>query len=208
MMGTANTMCVVLEAAGLSLPGNATLPATEPGSRRVNPALLDLARDAGRHAVENLERGINFCHIVTPSALRNLIRVVQAIGGSTNLVLHLAALATELGYELRLEEWDELGRQTPLLARFKPASPQTVSDFGRTSGVPALLKRLAPLLDLDIPTAFGGTLADVAARAEITDPNIIRPLDAPWPPRAGSQSSGATWPRMGPSSKSAGSLRP
>lgn len=185
MMGTANTMCVVLEAAGLSLPGNATLQATEPNSRRVNPALLDLACAAGRHAVENVERGLLFRHIITPAALRNLIRVVQAIGGSTNLVLHLAALATELGYELPLEEWDELGRQTPLLARFKPASPYTVSDFGRAGGVPALLKRLAPLLDLDIPTAFGGTLADVAARAGITDPDIIRPLDAPLAPTGG-----------------------
>ena len=185
MMGTANTMGVVLEAAGLSLPGNATLQATEPGSRRVNPALLDLACAAGRHAVENVERGIAFRHIVTPAALRNIIRVVQAIGGSTNLVLHLAALATELGYELRLDEWDELGRQTPLLARFKPASPHTVSDFGRAGGVPALLKRLAPLLDLDVPTAFGGTLADVAACAEITDPDIIRPLDAPLAPTGG-----------------------
>ncbi len=185
MMGTANTMGVVLEAAGLSLPGNATLPATEPGSRRVNSALLDLARVAGRHAVESLERGVAFRDIVTPAALRNLIRVVQAIGGSTNLVLHLAALATELGYELRLEEWDELGRQTPLLARFKPASPHTISDFGRAGGVPALLKRLAPLLDLDIPTAFGGMLAEVAAHAEIADPDIIRPLDAPLAPMGG-----------------------
>ncbi|MBC7227938.1 MAG: dihydroxy-acid dehydratase [Thermoflexales bacterium] len=185
MMGTANTMGVVLEAAGLSLPGNATIPATEPGSRRAHSALLDLARAAGRHAVENLERGITFRDIVTPSALRNLIRVVQAIGGSTNLVLHLAALATELGYELRLEEWDELGRQTPLLARFKPASPHTVSDFGRAGGVPALLKRLAPLLDLNIPTVYGSTLAEVAARAEVADPEIIRPLDAPLAPTGG-----------------------
>ncbi|MCS7287454.1 MAG: dihydroxy-acid dehydratase [Anaerolineae bacterium] len=185
MMGTANTMCVVLEAAGLSLPGNSTLPATEPGSRRVNPELLDLAYAAGRHVVENLERGITFCQIVTPSALRNIIRVVQAIGGSTNLVLHLGALATELGYELRLEDWDELGRQTPLLTVLKPASKYTVSDFGRAGGVPALLKRLAPLLDLNIPTAYGSTLAEVAARADIIDPDIIRPLDAPLAPTGG-----------------------
>ncbi len=185
MMGTANTMCLVLEAAGLSLPGNATLYAMDAGSRRINPALLEIARAAGRHVVEGLERGSSFRQVVTEATLGNLIRVVQAVGGSTNLVLHLAALATELGYTLDLDEWDRLGRQTPLLACFKPASPRPVSDLGRAGGVPALLKRLAPLLSLDIPTAFGGTLAQVAARAEIADPEIIRPLDNPLAPTGG-----------------------
>ncbi len=185
MMGTANTMCMALEAAGLSMPGNATIQATEPASRRVNPALLDMARAAGQHAVANIERGIAFRQVVTAATLRNLIGVVQAVGGSTNVVLHLAALATELGLTLDLDEWDRIGRQTPLLARFKPSSPRPVSDLGRAGGVPALLKRLAPLLDMDIPTAFGGTLAEVAAQAEIADPEIIRPLDDPLSPLGG-----------------------
>ncbi len=185
MLGTANTMCVVVEAAGLSMPGNATLQATAPGARRVNAALLELAHEAGRRTVAGIERGITFRQVVTAATLRNLICVTQAIGGSTNLVLHLAALATELGLALDLDEWDRIGRQTPLLARFKPASPRPVSDLGRAGGVPALLKRLAPLLTLDIPTAFGGTLAEVATDAHVADPDIIRPLDNPLAPTGG-----------------------
>lgn len=185
MLGTANTMCVVLEAAGLSLPGNATLQATAPGARRVNPALLELAHEVGRRVVASIERGITFRQVATAATLRNLICVTQAIGGSTNLVLHLAALASELGLTLELDEWDRIGRQTPLLARFKPASPRPVSDLGRAGGVPALLKRLAPLLTLDIPTAFGGTLAEVAAQATLADPDIIRPLENPLAPTGG-----------------------
>ncbi len=185
MLGTANTMCVVVEAAGLSMPGNATIQATAPGTRRVNPALLEMAHEVGRRAVESIERGITFRQVVTAATLRNLIGVVQAIGGSTNMVLHLAALATELGLALDLDEWDRIGRRTPLLARFKPSSPRPVSDLGRAGGVPALLKRLAPLLTLDIPTAFGGTLAEIAAQAEVADPDILRPLDNPLAPTGG-----------------------
>ncbi len=185
MMGTANTMCVVVEAAGLSLPGNATIAATEPVSRDVNPSLLTLASTAGRHAVECLASGVTFRRVVTPTALRNLVAVVQAIGGSTNLVLHLMALATELGYQMTLDDWDRIGQETPLLAKFKPASPYSVSDFGRAGGVPALLKMLSPLLDLNTSTAYGSKLVQVAAQAEVRRPEIIRPLDDPLAPTGG-----------------------
>ncbi len=185
MMGTANTMCIVVEAAGLSLPGNATVAAMEPASRQVNPDLLALASAAGGHAVECLTGGRIFRSVVTPTTLRNLVAVVQAIGGSTNLVLHLIALSTELGYQLTLDDWDRIGRETPLLAKFKPASPHSVSDFGRAGGVPALLKVLSPLLDLNVPTAYGSTLAQVAAQAEVRRPEIIRPLDDPLAPTGG-----------------------
>jgi dihydroxy-acid dehydratase len=173
MMGTANTMCVVVEAAGLSLPGNATTAATEPASRDVNPDLLALASAVGRHAVGCLTGGVTFCSVMTPTTLRNLVAVVQAIGGSTNLVLHLMALATELDYPLNLDDWDRIGRETP------------VSDFGRAGGVPALLKMLSPLLDLNVPTVYGSTLAQVAAQAEVHRPEIIRPLDEPLAPTGG-----------------------
>jgi dihydroxy-acid dehydratase len=205
MMGTANTMCVVVEAAGLSLPGNATIEAMagqerstfpaqsgspDPRASAVNPDLLALASAAGREAVACLERGVTFRRVVTPAALRNLVAVVQAIGGSTNLVLHLGALATELGTSLALDDWDRIGRETPLLARFKPASPHSVSDFGRAGGVPALLKELSPLLDLSAPTAYGSTLAQVARQAGVRHPRgtrsaVIHPLDAPLTPTGG-----------------------
>jgi len=231
MMGTANTMCVVVEAAGLSLPGNATVAAltqpasaegpclvrttvrtgaagllsggsgngdrlkpggsgsgTGPGPGRnweVNPDLLALALAAGEAAVQALATGVTFRDVVTPATLRNLVAVVQAIGGSTNLVLHLNALAAELGYALALDDWDRIGQHTPLLAKFKPASSHSVSDFGRAGGVPALLHVLAPLLDLSAPTAHGTPLAQVMAGAAVRDPQVIRPLDAPLAPTGG-----------------------
>jgi dihydroxy-acid dehydratase len=189
MMGTANSMCVAVEAAGLSLPGNATMAATETvasgSDQQVNPDLLTLAAGAGWHAVDALSAGVRFRDLVTPNTLRNLVTVMQAIGGSTNVVLHLLALATELGHPLSLEDWDAIGRETPLLAKFKPASSLTVSDLGRAGGVSALLKRLAPLLDLGGPTAYGFSLAQVVARATIRDPGILRPLDDPLAPQGG-----------------------
>jgi dihydroxy-acid dehydratase len=179
MMGTANTMCVVVEAAGLSLPGNATIAATNATSDDVNPGLLDLSKQAGRCVVDALADGLNFRHIVTQKAMRNLIAVVQAIGGSTNLVLHLAALATELDFPLDLDDWDRIGQETPLLCRFKPASEHTVSDLGRAGGVPALLQQLGPVLDLDMPTAYGTTLDQTAAEATVRSPEVIRPVAHP-----------------------------
>jgi dihydroxy-acid dehydratase len=183
MMGTANSMCVAVEAAGLSMPGNATM-ATMCGDE-VNPDLLTLAAGVGWHAVDGLAAGTRFGDVVTATTLRNLVAVVQAIGGSTNMVLHLMALATELGAPLRLDDWDVIGRRTPLLAKFKPASSLTVSDLGRAGGVAALLKRLAPLLELDGPTAYGLPLSQVAGRATIEDSVILRPLDDPLAPQGG-----------------------
>jgi dihydroxy-acid dehydratase len=185
MMGTANTVCVVVEAAGLSLPGNATMAATQGASREVNPDLLALAESAGERVLQALAAGLRFRRVVEPGTLRNLIAVVQAIGGSTNLVLHLGALASELSYGLPLDDWDRIGRQTPLLCKFKPSSPYTVSDFGRAGGVPALLKRLSPLLDLDTPTGYGGTLSEIAEQAEVRQPQVIRSLEDPLAPTGG-----------------------
>ncbi len=189
MMGTANTMCAITEAAGLSLPGNATVAAVEPashdGKSGVHPDLLSLASAAGRHVVESLATDVTFRDVVTSTTLRNLVAVVQAIGGSTNLVLHLAALSTELGYRLTLDDWDRIGRETPLLAKFKPASPYSVSDFGRAGGVPALLKELGPLLDLSGPTAYGSTLSQVAAQANVRQPEVIHSLGDPLAPTGG-----------------------
>jgi dihydroxy-acid dehydratase len=187
MMGTANSMCTAVEVAGLSLPGNATITATRSvpdamltGAQvEVNPELQALAEEAGRRIVQALARGTTFRQVVRPAVLRNLVTVVQAIGGSTNMVLHLAALASELGSPLELDDWDRIGAQTPLVAKFKPASSHTVSDLRRAGGVPALLKRLAPLLDLSGPTAHGTLLEQVAADAIIYRADVIRPLDEP-----------------------------
>ncbi|NLE43554.1 MAG: dihydroxy-acid dehydratase [Chloroflexi bacterium] len=179
MMGTANTMCTLVEAAGLSLPGNATISAMSSGNSTVNPALLDIARSAGRCVMESLACSVRFRDIVTRATLRNLIAVTQSIGGSTNAVLHLAALARELECDLALDLWNEIGQQVPLLARFKPASPWTVSDFGRAGGVPALLHTLEPLLDLQGQTVVGQTLSELIEGAQVLDDEVIRPLNQP-----------------------------
>lgn len=182
MMGTANTMCVVVEAAGLSLPGNTTLLATGSESGEVNPELLKLATEAGKRVVEVLNEGVTFRDVVTSTTLDNLVTIVQAIGGSTNLVLHLGALAAELGYRLTLDDWDRIGWETPQVARFKPTSAHTVSDLGRAGGVPALLKVLSPLLDLSGITSYGSTMVQVVDPVQMSQSEIIRPLEDPLAP--------------------------
>jgi len=191
MMGTANTMCAVVEAAGLSLPGNATVDAVLPtlGDRaapRAHPQLLGLAFEAGRHAVQAQREGRSFRAVCGLATLHNMVRVVQALGGSTNLVLHLLALGAELGVPLSLDDWDQLGRETPLLTRLKPASEYTVSDFGQAGGVMALLRELYPLLDVDVRTAFGPTLGELLRETGPTQRrDVIRTLDDPLAPSGG-----------------------
>jgi dihydroxy-acid dehydratase len=133
-----------------------------------------------------LEKGLRFRDTVTSTALRNLVSVVQAIGGSTNLVLHLMALATELGLPLTLDDWDQIGRGTPLLTRLKPSSSHSVSDFGRAGGVQRLLAELSPLLDLGGPTAHGFALPQGTADASPAGGSqVIRSLDDPLAPAGG-----------------------
>lgn len=177
-MGTANTMNCLVEAMGLSLPGCATLPA-------VAPERLGLAHASGRRVVDLWRSGVNFQEVASRSALENAIRVLQAIGGSTNAVLHLLALASELRIDLTLKAFDEIGRDTPLLGRFKPASPLTVIDLHDAGGVSAVLHRLSRLLQLDLPTVSGRTVGQIAADAEPARCDVLRPLDDPLAPEGG-----------------------
>jgi dihydroxy-acid dehydratase len=171
-MGTANTMNCLVEAMGLSLPGCATLPA-------VAPERADMARASGRRVVELCREGIRFREIVSEGALENAIRVLQAVGGSTNATLHLLALAAELGIDLTLDTFDEIGRTTPLIAVFKPASPLTVVDLHEAGGVGAVLQILSPLLQPDVTTVAGQTVGQMAADAELRRCDVLRPLDDP-----------------------------
>ena len=141
-MGTASTMACVVEALGIAPPGNGATPA--PDSRR-----LQIAEAAGRYAVELAERDVRPSHILTPAAFDNAIRVLHAIGGSTNAVIHLVAIAGRLGLDLPLDRFDELARTTPFLLDLKPAGRFLMEDFFHAGGVPALVAELAPLLDLD-----------------------------------------------------------
>jgi len=163
---------------GLSLPGCGTLPA-------VAPERLEFARASGRRIVELWQEDLRFSQIVSKGALANAVRVLQAIGGSTNAVLHLLALADELDVELHLRTFDEIGRQVPLLGKFKPASPLTVVDLHEAGGVPAVLHRLAPLLDGDLPSVSGQTIGQIAAGAGDSHPDVLRPLEEPLAPEGG-----------------------
>ncbi len=178
MMGTANTMAAIVEAAGLSLPGNATVPS---GGHDI----LDLAREAGRRSVALVEAGPTFLNILTAESLENAIRVGVAVGGSTNMVLHLLALAQAAGLDLCLDDIERLSRGTPLLATFKPASNLFMEDFQRAGGVRTVLKELGTLVNGRCPTVTGRTIAEEVADARNGDPTVVHPQSDALAPEGG-----------------------
>lgn len=172
LMGTANTMQILSEALGLSLPGTSTIPA-------VFSEKIATARAAGRRIVEMVNQGLSIQKIITLPALRNAIRVDMAIGGSTNAVLHLLAFAQELGLTLQLEEFDRISRQIPCLCSVIPNGPHDVTEFHEAGGVPAVLKELQGFLESDALNVSGSTVGEIAARALNRNHQIIRSLEDP-----------------------------
>jgi len=148
---TANTMACLTEAMGLSLPGCATAHA-------VDAKKVRMAKQTGMKIMELVERGITARQIVTKEAIDNAIRVDMAIGGSTNTVLHIPAIATEFGLDLNLDRFDQLSRDTPHLVNLRPGGPHHMIDLDRAGGIPAVMNRLRSKLNLDILTVAGGTL--------------------------------------------------
>jgi len=177
-MGTANTMNCVTEALGLTLPRCATLPA-------LHPERKELCIASGRQIVRLVEQNITARQMISRESLENAIRVVLALGGSTNATLHIPAIAHEVGIGLGLDVFDSLSRQTPLIGKFRPASPYTVIDLDEAGGVPAVLNILAPLLRLDLPTVTNDTLRDRAAITKNKRADVLHPLDAPLSPEGG-----------------------
>ncbi|HKB05193.1 MAG TPA: dihydroxy-acid dehydratase, partial [Gemmataceae bacterium] len=171
-MGTASTMACVAEALGIAPPGNGATPA--PDARRTQ-----IAESTGRFAVDLANRDVRPSHILTPAAFDNAIRVLHAIGGSTNAVIHLVAIAGRLGIDLPLARFDELSRSTPFLLDLKPAGRFLMEDFFHAGGVPALVAELAPLLDLSAPTVTGQTLGENYAGARTWNREVIHPLAKP-----------------------------
>src|SRR6266852_6824099 len=154
VMGTASTMAAMVEALGMTLPGNAAIPA--PDSRR-----LALAELSGRRAVEMARAGgPKPSEILTAKAFDNAIRADMAIGGSTNAVIHLVAIAGRVGIELPLRRFDELSRTTPLLVNVRPSGKYLMEDFFYAGGLPVVLKELLPLLHSDALAVNGHTTAD------------------------------------------------
>lgn len=172
VMGTASTMNSMTEALGMALPGNGAIPAVD--SRR-----LRLAEQSGRRIVQMVADGLRPSRIMTRQAVENAISLLCAIGGSTNAVVHLPALAGRLGIPLPLDLFDEISRRTPLIANLRPTGKYQMEDLFYAGGIPAVLKQLLPLLHGDALTITGRTLAENVADAEIHNAEIIRSLDNP-----------------------------
>jgi dihydroxy-acid dehydratase len=144
-----------------------------------------LAKETGRKAVSLVREAKKPSQFLTPAALDNAIKFLLAVGGSSNGVLHLTALAYELGMGLSLRHFDDLSRRTPCLARFKPAGNLTPVDLDEAGGVRAVLKELSPLLDLSVPWISGKTLGDELKAVEVKRRDVIFPLKEPLMPQGG-----------------------
>jgi L-arabonate dehydrase len=173
VMGTASTMAAMAEALGMTLPGNAAIPA--PDSRR-----LALAEWSGRRAVELAQAGgPTPSQILTAPAFDNAIRTLMAIGGSTNAVIHLLAIAGRSRVPLSLRRFDELSRTTPLLLNVRPSGKYLMEDFFYAGGLPVVLRELLPLLHRDAPTVNGLAIGDNVRDARCWNEDVIRPLSLP-----------------------------
>jgi dihydroxy-acid dehydratase len=180
VMGTASTMASIAETLGFTLPGAATAPA-------VSSDRIRIAEATGKRAVEMaIAGGPTPRQIMTRTALRNASVVLQATSGSTNALVHLAAMAGRAGIAFDLEEFDRIGRAVPVLLNLKPAGSFFMEDFHAGGGMPALWRRLRDHLDLAAPTVGGESLGEIVARwPAYTDDEVIRPLDRPvWPREA------------------------
>jgi dihydroxy-acid dehydratase len=174
-MFTANTMNCLTEVLGMSLPGGGTTPA-------VSAARIRLAKYTGMQIMELVKANIKPLDIMTEAAFRNAIAADMALGGSTNTVLHLPAIANETGFKLNLDLFQEINEKTPHLTKLSPAGSHHIQDLHEAGGVPAVLAELAKkdLLALDAKTVTGKTLGENLEGREILDKEVIRPLDNPY----------------------------
>ncbi len=177
-MGTASTMASMVEALGLGLPGNAAYPAVD-GRRNV------LARMAGRRIVDLVKQDIKISQILTRNAFENAIKTLAAIGGSTNAVIHLIAMAGRLGVDLKLEDFDRLGSDLPSLVNLQPSGKHLMEDFCYAGGLSVVMKEIQAHLHLDALTANGLTIGENIADAVNHNPEVIMPLSKPFKDKAG-----------------------
>ena len=177
-MGTASTMASMVEALGVALPGNAAIPAVD--SRRYRQAQL-----TGRRIVEMVEEEMALSKILTRAAFENAIRVNAAIGGSTNAVIHLLAIAGRIGVPLKLEDWDTIGSELPCLVNLQPSGKFLMEDFYYAGGLPAVMREISGVLDGRALTVNGRTLGDNIADAPCWNREVIKELSQPFKARAG-----------------------
>ena len=174
LLGTANTMQCMAEALGMSLPGTATTPA-------VSALKLRQAKATGNQIMELVAKGITSHQILTPKNVMNAIRVLHAIGGSTNAILHLLAVAWEMRFEdqVDLELIAKFGQETPCITNVRPSGPYTMGDFDDAGGVGAVMKQIEGMLHKDTLTVTGYTTGDNLQFFESKNPEVIRPLNNP-----------------------------
>ncbi len=177
-LGTANTMCSLTESLGMSLPGNATAPS---GSGR----LRRIAEQAGERVLELVREGVTARQMINAAGIENAVRLEMAIGGSTNAIMHLIAIAREAGVTLSLDDFDRLSRETPYLCRLNPSGPLTLADYDAGGGVQAVMRELLPLLHGDQPTVSGCTVAENIEAAPSGREGVIGSLAQPLAPEGG-----------------------
>jgi dihydroxy-acid dehydratase len=179
VMGTASTMACIAEALGMTVPGGASPPAVTADRIRV-------AEETGALAVKMAHERLTIDKILTPQAFENAMRVLLAIGGSTNGIVHLAAIAGRMGLEVNLEALDKMGRETPVLLDLKPSGEHYMEDFHAAGGMATLLRELKPLLNLDALTVTGRTLGEEieGARAPFKQ-DVVKPMSNPIYPQGG-----------------------
>lgn len=178
IMGTANSTQCLMEALGMTLPNAATIPA-------VTSMKYMIAKESGRRIVQMLREDLTPSKIVTREAIMNAVMVDLAIGGSTNLALHLPAIAAEIGIKLDLEVFNEYSRKIPTIANVSPSGSYSISDLYKAGGIPAVMNRLKDSLFNDCMTANGKTIGANAKQAKVGDDDVIRPFDNPVYPEGG-----------------------
>jgi dihydroxy-acid dehydratase len=177
-MGTASTMASMVEALGMALPENAAIPAADTRRNR-------LAQLTGRRIVEMVNEDLRMSKVLTRKAFENAIRTNAAIGGSTNAVIHLLAIAGRIGVELTLDDWDRLGADVPCLVDLQPSGRYLMEDFYYAGGLPAVMREIAHLLNRDALTVSGKTIGENIAQAPCWNREVIRTFDQPFKPAAG-----------------------
>ncbi len=178
VMGTASTMAVMVEALGLSLPNNASIPAAD-ARRKV------LSQLSGRRIVEMVKEDLTLSKILTRDAFENAIKVNAAIGGSTNFVIHLLAIAGRIGVELNLNDFDTYSQGIPLLANIQPSGEHYLEDLYYSGGMPAIMKEMGSVMHQNALTVNGKSIGENCAKAEVYDRNIIGTMQAPFKPDSG-----------------------
>nr|WP_315464980.1 IlvD/Edd family dehydratase [uncultured Rhodoferax sp.] len=177
-MGTASTMASMVEALGMALPENAAIPAADTRRKR-------LAQLTGRRIVEMVKQDIKMSQILTRQAFENAIRTNAAIGGSTNAVIHLLAIAGRIGVELKLEDFDKLGSEVNNILNLQPSGKYLMEDFCYAGGLPAVMREILPMLHGDAMTVNGKTIRDNVANAPCYNRDVIKTVDDPFMPAAG-----------------------